>query len=320
MTADPWSSPADVTLPMLAWSRMSNVVDIRDQIERVTTAAALPLYRGMLHAVVGEGESGKTWIGAQAALNAAQEMHQVLIIDGEMSAPAWRRRLNALGANSQDLQFIGYAEMDARSVEPDVITATLAAMTAGPSWPAAGLLVWDSALSMLSRTAKSENDNAEVSRVYDKLRDVVRRTNAAGLIVDHVTRGSTSLVSRGATAKFNALDISYGVRLAEGCVPSPIEPWSSVITVEKDRHGLLGKRSDREASFFPLSNGALQLDVTERDAGTHRLSADNPVALAQARITALNPPATSANDAHKQIGGNRTAALRAYKLWKDGNS
>lgn len=307
-----------MTQPLPA-RRLSTIATSLDHIQCITSVGALPLFRGMLHAEVGEGESGKTWIACHAVLDVARRGLQVVALDGEMSGPSWRRRADAIGATDAELELIAYVEMDARSADPDAIAATCAELAADGRPPVA-LIVWDSALSMLSRTARSENDNAEVSRVYDRLRETVRRTTAAGLIVDHSARGSSTLISRGATAKFNALDISYGVRLADDSVPGPIDPWSSIVSVEKDRHGLLGKLGDREASFFPLGQGALDLSITERDTFTHRLSAENPIAVALAKITDLDPPPRSANDAHGRIRGNRQAVLRAFKLWKETES
>jgi hypothetical protein len=213
-------------------------------VPQLTSRNALPLYRGHLAAIVGPGESGKSWIGCHATLDVAEQDRAVLVLDGEMSAPAWRYRLVALGAADQHLTKVHYAEMSAESADIDLIRATVADL-------GITLIVWDSALSLISRIARSENDNAEVSRVYDRLRAIVR-DGPAGLIVDHVAAGSASMISRGATAKFNALDLAYGVKLPEGSIPGPISDWTTTVTVEKDRHGLLANRDDREALFHPL--------------------------------------------------------------------
>ncbi|WP_375492001.1 AAA family ATPase [uncultured Jatrophihabitans sp.] len=301
-----------MTAPVLRTTALADVREAYDDLECITYKS-IPLHVELLHALVGEGEAGKTWIAVHAVLDVLlrEPVANVLVLDGEMNAQTWRRRLIALGATDDHLAHVHYGEMTDDAASTDLVIATCEALRV------VSLVVWDSALSMLSRTARSENDNAEVSRVYDRLREIVRRARVAGLIVDHTTRGSSALISRGATAKFNALDISYGVRIADGCVPGPIEPWSSIVSVEKDRHGLLGKRADREAAFFPLSDGRLELSITERDAATHRLSPDNPVTTALAKITALDPAPTSGNDAYKQIGGNRQVCLKAFKLWKE---
>ena len=149
------------------------------------------------------------------------------------------------------------------------------------------------------------------------MRDIVRRTGVAGLIVDHTTRGSAALISRGATAKFNALDVSFGVRLADLSVPSPSAQWSSIVSIEKDLHGLLTTRADRAATFTPLAFGTLHVDLVELDASTHRLSGADPQAVVMERLESLDPPPTSGNDAHRRIGGNRRLVLDAYKRWSE---
>lgn len=282
------------------------------QARRVTSVKALPLWHAHLAALVGEGESCKTLTACHAVLDVAEGGSDVLVIDGEMSAPDWRKRLLDLGASDPALSRVHYAEMGDDSASADEVRATVRHL-------AAVLVVWDSALSMISRTVSSENDNAAVSRVYDRLREVVR-DGPAGLIVDHTAKGSVTRTSRGATAKFNALDISYGMQLTEGSVPGPESPeWHATITVDKDRHGLLGDRRDMDALFHPLGGGALRVEITTSGKATHRLT-QTSLSIAVAKITALDPPPTSANDAAKRIGGTRMVALDAYKTWKYMNS
>lgn len=276
---------------------------------QITTTGTLPVWAGMLSAIVGEGESGKTWLGVHVCADLAAAGQNVLVLDGEMSATAWRKRFLALGLDRDALAHVHYAEMTDHATTVELVRATVKHLDAR-------LVIWDSALSMLSRTARSENDNAEVGRVYDRLRDIVR-DGPAGLIIDHVTRGSGALISRGATAKFNALDVSYGVRLTDGSVPGQTADWSSVISVEKDRHGLLGNRADREATFQPLGAGRLEIDVALAAGSSHRLSAGNPTAELIARIAEMEPPPTSGNDVARRLGGRKQSALDAYRLWKE---
>ena len=275
---------------------------------RLTSEKTLPLWRGMLAALVGEGETCKSLLAAHAVIDTATTGRGVLVLDGEMTAPTWRSRLVELCADDEILDRVHYAEMTADAVDVPAVHETCRAENIS-------LVLWDSALSLLSRTARSENDNAEVGRVYDKIRDIVR-AGPAGLIVDHTPRGAANLVSRGATAKFNALDIAYGVRLVNGSVPNQYEPWSTVLTVEKDRHGLLGRRRDREATFVPLGGRRLVIEVAELDmTPSHRLSNGSPIGVAAEKIAALHPPPTSANDACKRVAGTRTVVLAAFKLW-----
>jgi hypothetical protein len=275
------------------------------------TNKGLPVWSGLLHALVGAGESCKSLIAASAVVNLIRGGHPVLILDGEMSARAWRARFLELGLNADDLHHVHYAEITAQAVDVDAVRATVTAL-------GIRLIVWDSALSVISRTARSENDNAEVARVYDRLRDICR-DGPAGLIVDHVAAAAGTMISRGATAKFNAVDFAYGVKLTDGSVPNFDDPWTALITVEKDRHGMSEKRRDREATFVPLGDRRLEIDIAELDRASHRLTTIGRVDLVQ-RIAALAPPAASGNDAYRRIGGNRTAVLAAFKWYRQENS
>jgi hypothetical protein len=299
--------------------KLESIVNIETpDAERITGAGALPVWRDMLHAIVGEGESGKTWLAAHTALAVAKQGRLVVVLDGEMSGPAWRRRLSAMSTDHEldGIHLVHYAEMTSEAAQAGIVIGACESLSRKTEMPV-DLIIWDSALSLISRSARSENDNAEVSRVYDSLREIVRVTGAAGLVVDHTTRGSGTLVSRGATAKFNALDISYGMRLVDGDVPSQNAAWSSVVSVEKDRHGMLPGRPDREVVFNPLGNGQLDIGIVELGTATHRLSATNPVTVLVEKIGQLQPAPTSGNDAHRRIGGNRRMVLAAYKQWSE---
>jgi hypothetical protein len=277
-------------------------------VEQVTTGKALPLYPGMLAALVGEGESCKTLLACHAAIDLAEKKRHVLILDGEMSKSSWRQRLDELGTTTEALTRVHYAELGEDSADVDLVRATVSKL-------GAVLVVWDSALSLLSLTTPNENDNVRVGQVYNRLRAIVR-DGAAGLIVDHTARGSLVTISRGATAKFNAVDLAYGVKLGEGSVPNMSEPWSSVVTVEKDRHGLLGDRHDREATFVPLGSRMLEVDLVKVDGSSHRLTTGGTLAATVAQIAALHPTPTSGNDAFRRLGGNRATVLAAYQEWK----
>jgi hypothetical protein len=280
-------------------------------VERVTSVKALPLFLGHLHGLVGASEIGKSTIAAHAALDVAEAGFNVLVVDGEMSAAAWRRKLTELGASDAAIGRVYYAEMSEAAAGVDQVReATTARMLR--------LIVWDSALSLISRTCRSENDNAEVGRVFDRLRAIVR-DGPAGLVVDHSALAATSPISRGASAKFAALDVSYGVRLTDGSIPGPIDEWSSLISVEKDRHSLLGERRDHEATFVPLGARMLAVDIAEIRGASHRLSPTNPVAELVKQIEQLDPPPKSGNDVAKRLKGHRRSTIQAaYKQWAQG--
>lgn len=290
------------------------LIDVEDlAVTRVTTSRSLPVFAGMLAGLVGPSETGKSLLAGHMLLDVTQSGGRALLVDGEMSARAWRSRLRMLGADRSQLERVYYAEMSEGAADVEAVRDAVA--TVG-----AGLVVWDSALSLISRTCMSENSNAEVGRVFDRLRDIVR-DGPAGLIVDHSAAAALSPVSRGASAKFAAFDLSYGIRLADGAVPSRAATWSSIVSVEKDRHGVMPGRTDHHVTVVPINGGAgVEIDVAAAGSSSHRLAAASPLAAAVAKIAALSPPPTSANEAYKLIGGTRTTALRAFRDWSERGS
>ncbi len=282
--------------------------------DRITTDRAIPLFAGLIHGLVGAGESGKSWLALHAALDVARSGHAVLIVDGEMSAPAVRTRLVELGATDDELGRIHYAGPAAPTsggtVHADMIVTRCAELDVR-------LVVIDSAGSLLARVVQSENDNVAVTGVYDALRRIIADSPRALLVVDHTARAAGPVTPRGATAKFNSLDIQYGVTLADGAVPGTAADWTSTVTVEKDRHGLLDERFDVAALFHPLGGRALHIDLAVTCVRTNRLHTIPAVDRALARIRHLDPPPTSGNDAATRIGGKRALAQEAFKLWKD---
>jgi hypothetical protein len=306
-SSDPFDEPPHRRLKI---QRLSEVTPLT--AEQLSSPTALPLWRSMLAALVGEGESCKSLLAAHTALDLARAGRTVLILDGEMSAPSWRRRLTELGATLGELGQLYYSELGEAAADVAEIRAVCEQL-------GIALVVWDSALSLISRTARSENDNAEVSKVYDRLREIVR-DGPAGLIVDHTARGADNLISRGATAKFNALDMSYGVKL-DGGVPNLNVQWKSLITIEKDRHGLHGDRYDLNAIFQPLGNRNLHVEIAKLESVSHRLAPySDTMAKIVKDISRLVPPPTSPTDADKRLraelhGHRKQDVLKAYKYW-----
>jgi len=275
--------------------------------DRVTTSSAVPAYSGLLTALVGDGESGKTWLAAHAVLDVVSNGGRALVVDGEMSAPAWRSRLGALGATDADLARVAYLDVGA------LVAASTTRLRVTLTEHAVDLFVLDSAAAYLATVAKSENDNSEVAREFGRLRQLVaehpEHPPVAGLIVDHVARGSGSAIPRGATAKLNALDLALGVTLS---APPSLDGWSAILSTEKDRHGLQPNRCDVEATFRRLGAGALHVDLAETSQQTHRHSELRNAQLVE-QVRGLDPPATSGNDAFRRLGGNRAAVLAAYR-------
>lgn len=261
-----------------------------------------PMFRRRTHALVGHGEACKSLIAGHVAMTTAARGGYVVIYDGEMNADRWRERLENMGARPEHLARIAYVDM--RDPEGWRLIEQAA--------PLLRLVICDSLAKYLARRVQSENDNAAVTKALDPWR-VIANHGPAVAFVDHAAAGADVMVSRGATAKFNDLDVSYGFKLDGGTAPNRLLPWRVRITVEKDRDGAIGHRNDLIATFTP-NDPELALSWDESTEQTHRLASD-PIATAVDAIAKLDPPAKSANDAAARIGGTRSVALTAYKRW-----
>lgn len=276
---------------------------------------SIPLWRSMLAALVGPGGSGKSLLAARAMLGALRNGEAVMVLDGEMGVWPWRERLADLGATEDELARVFHTPMGAEVADVDVLLHAIELL-------GVVLVVWDSALAMLCTDGiDSENDNVAVMDTYQRISNVVKHAEIAGLIVDHTAKAGTTLGPRGASAKFNHLDLAYGVMPGTG-PRDKAQPWTVTLSVEKDRHSVLSGSRGFEVTF---DGGALPntvtvtgaVDVLRAPRKPESPSPEERVAALARRIAALDPVPTSANKAFAALGGNRREVLAAYRLHEE---
>jgi hypothetical protein len=272
---------------------------------------SLPLFLRRTHGLVGPGESGKSMLAAHAALTVAARGGRVVILDGEMSAWRWRDRIETMGARSRPelLDLISYVRMGDEDWRLLILDYA----------PHASLIVCDSLSRYLAQAGvQSENANTEVTRAMTYWTQKVAAAGPAVLLLDHTSKEASSMVSRGASAKFNDLDVSYGLQLDGGSIPGRNEPWQSRLTVEKDRDALIGDRLDRVVTFTStLTVDGYELEVrwAEPAGQSHRLRGVDREAAIHAKLDALNPPPLTPTEALNRLGGKRQTLWDAFKTW-----
>jgi hypothetical protein len=69
-------------------------------------------YRGKVNGLIGESESGKTWVALLAVLQALRAGQRVLYLDFEDTAPGIIARLRSMGASDPDLSALRYISPD----------------------------------------------------------------------------------------------------------------------------------------------------------------------------------------------------------------
>jgi len=194
------------------------------------------LYRGRVHSLHGESESGKSWVAlaeAAAQLNAG---HQVLMLDFESDAATTVGRLLRLGVTPETVA----TRFDYRRPEadPDALGHEQA------PWQQLlharyTLAILDGVTEALAVYGITSKDNDEVTRwIRGTPRRLAATTGAAVVLVDHVTKDADTRgrFAIGGQAKMAALDgAAYVVEVFE---PLGIGLLGRVaLRVAKDRPG-----------------------------------------------------------------------------------
>lgn len=160
------------------------------------------LYRGLIHSIHGESESGKSWIAQAEAVRLIKLGEHVLFLDFENDAKQVRFRFLALGATKEELKLIDYRNPDAK---PKYGGKWWQHMFSGKF----ALIVLDGVTDALGIFSMGTKDNDEISTFLRKFpRALARRTNAAVVMIDHVTKDKDSRGrwALGGQAKMAGLD------------------------------------------------------------------------------------------------------------------
>lgn len=182
---------------------MPTLVEAHDPNEVKPWVVEPLVIEGMLAIVAGKSSAGKTWIIHEAAdavargcTNAGMQGHgplPVLIIDAEMGAWLTTDRFKAQGYSTA-VQVFNAQGLDLRKDADRQLVWDAALAVLGPR---GGLLAIDS-LRAIVPSAK-ENESDDMGPIVTWIRNLCRKTNAAGILVHHAgwredrTRGSSAI-------------------------------------------------------------------------------------------------------------------------------
>ena len=194
-------------------------------------------YAGKTHAVLGESESGKSWITLSAIASEIEAGNTCLYIDPEDSPGTAVMRLKALGVSDEGLRerFV--------YVQPE-IAHNKGTADDKKAWRALmkhtfSLAVIDGMNAILATYGASSDSNDDVTAFMNSVPNIIaRRTGAAVAIVDHVTKSTDGRgrFAIGAQAKLSTLTgCSYMVDVRD--VFAPGQPGVLEMRVGKDRPG-----------------------------------------------------------------------------------
>jgi hypothetical protein len=227
--------------------------------EFLTFTDGQPLfYAGKVNGIIGESESGKTWIALQAVTQALSRGQRVLYMDFEDAAPGIVSRLKSLGVTD----FAGLSYMS-----PDEGFGTMAKLDLAETLHAlephlAVLDGFNAAMNVLGLDINSNNDATTFSQLLLK---PVAATGVCLVYVDHVPKSKDARGKGGIGAQAKRA-MTTGCTLAVHV----LEPFGRgntgrlALSVDKDRAGhVRGYASDaRNLGTVILDSDAVSGDVS----------------------------------------------------------
>lgn len=210
-------------------------------------------YAGKVNGLIGESESGKTWVALLAVAQALTEGHPVLYLDFEDTAAGILARLRLMGTSDADLARLAY-------ISPDETFGILAHrdLTEHVAATLPRLVVLDGYNAAMTMMGLNLIDNADIYRFALAILRPLKRTGAAVVTIDHVTkskegRGAFAIGGQAKRSDVDGCSISVEVVQAFGKGMA----GKLRLTVSKDRPGLV-----RAVSGGAKNAGLAHIDST----------------------------------------------------------
>lgn len=243
------------------------------QPELLTTVSGLALlYRGLVHSFYGESESGKSWVALLACAQVLASDGRATFIDFESDPVTVITRLKALGLSPEQIKRGFTYKRPEIAPRPD-----------DPAWldlmdTDDDIVIVDGVTEALTVFGTKSVDNDEVAawmRAFP--RAIATKTNAAVVLIDHVTKSKDDRgrFALGAQAKLSGITgAAYAVEPIS--VVAPGQKGQLALRVTKDRPGSIRafagtyRASDRtqHAATIVLDsdgNGLIEASVLDAD-------------------------------------------------------
>lgn len=277
-------------------------------------------YAGKINGLIGESESGKTWVALLAVAQELQAGNRVLYLDFEDAAPGIVGRLKALGVAGDDLgRHLDYCD-PAESLHA-AASGDLGELLRSRTYTLIVVDGFNAAMTLLGLDLMS---NTDVTKFFQLLLRPLAKTGAAVAYVDHIGKNAhdDSKGGIGAQAK-RAMTTGCVIKVKVG------EPFGRGMTgrlamhVDKDRAGHVrgNAAQGRDAGYAELTSdlvtGSVGVVLHAPNTATRTERRDQRQELFMERISDWlqnGPAATSKNAIRKGVEGNNDdidAALEA---------
>lgn len=141
------------------------------------------LYRGKVNGLIGESESGKTWVALLAVLQALRARQRVLYLDFEDTAPGIVARLRDMNATDADMAYLAYVGPD-EDLTPTAQRDLRQAINDAPP----DLIVIDGFNAAMTLLNLELTDNTDATKFAQRLLKPLAATGACVVYVDHVPK------------------------------------------------------------------------------------------------------------------------------------
>jgi hypothetical protein len=185
------------------------------------------LYRGHVHSLYGEPESGKTWIALHAVGDTVARGERVVYFDFEMTAHSVAARLKSLGVTGEVLYVRPHGPLDEEGWQR---------LAEWLSTEQIALAIFDGVTEAMTLHGWDPNDNTDAAELGHRLR-MLADTGPAVLQIDHVPKSKDNRPRGpiGAQHKLAAVDVAILVTAITQ--PDPSHQGRLNLTIEKDRNG-----------------------------------------------------------------------------------
>ena len=277
-------------------------------------------YPACLNSLLGETESGKTWVALIAIEQELHRGHHVILIDFEGSPESIVERLLALGVTAQQIsEQFSYIQPDGKFGELEkMIVEDFIAEHGVPS-----LVVIDGITEAMAQAGLNPDVGIEVVRFYDGVPRWFARRGSAVAMIDHVTKSSEGRrkYAIGSERKISGLDgAAYIVELV-----SPFGRGKSgrvKLTVSKDRGGYVNQHtaSNRVIAMVELRSsldGTITTSIeAPKDSGSGPFRPTK--VMEQMSKMIVDQPGIGTNQLRLVVGGSREIQATALELLVNG--
>jgi hypothetical protein len=201
-------------------------------------------YRGKINALLGESESGKTWVALHAVAQSLHLQEKVIYLDFEDSGKGILSRLRALGLEDRHFENFTYANPDQNLTLDERIDLIDALMEIVPE-----LIVVDGVNAAMTLLNLELTSNRDATFFSQQLLKPLALSGACVITIDHVTKSKESRGNYAIGAQAKRADINGAAIMCEVVLPFG-RGMSGELTlkVTKDRPGHVREHS-KEAKF-----------------------------------------------------------------------